>query len=144
MSAENVELVRRLIPGPEIDIAALARDEQVAKAAIEAGAADYHPDFECALEGPGFRSTYQGLDGLREVWLDWLSPWDSYRTEIEELVDLGDRVVALVRDRGKRKDLDHEIELIGASVWTVRDGKIARIEFHPTREAAMAAATSDS
>jgi ketosteroid isomerase-like protein len=143
MSAENLELVRQLIPGPEVDIAVLARDDQAASAAAEALAAYYHPDLESVTHGPDGEVTYKGLDGLRETWLDWLSPWESYRIEAEELVDLGDRVVVLVRDRGHRKGLEHEVELIGASIWTVREGKIARVEFYANRAEALTAAGLD-
>jgi hypothetical protein len=34
-------------------------------------------------------TTYVGLDGFRATWRDWLAPWASYRTEIEELIDVG-------------------------------------------------------
>ena len=33
-----------------------------------------------------------------------------------------------------------EIEQVGASVWTVRDRKVSRIDFYPNREQALEAA----
>ena len=70
---------------------------------------------------------------MREVWADWLAPWESYRTEIEELRGAGDRVLALVRDFGRRPDMDAEIELVTGTVWTVREGKVTRVEFFANR-----------
>jgi ketosteroid isomerase-like protein len=49
-------------------------------------------------------------------------------------------VVVLVRDHGRLRGSEAEVESISASVWTVRDGKIARIEFHTNRSGALKAA----
>jgi ketosteroid isomerase-like protein len=45
----------------------------------------------------------------------------------------------LVRDYGRRAGVSAEISDIGAAVWTVRDGKIARICFYPSRAGALEA-----
>ena len=74
------------------------------------------------------------------MWLDWLEAWASYHTGIDELKDAGDRVVALVRDRAQRPDVNAEVELISASVWEIRDGRIVRVEFFANREQALEAA----
>jgi hypothetical protein len=38
----------------------------------------------------GAGTTYSGIDGFREMWLDWLEPWASYanREELREAVGL--------------------------------------------------------
>ena len=33
------------------------------------------------------------MAGFRNLWLDWLAPWATHRVEIEEAIDLGDRVL---------------------------------------------------
>ena len=76
------------------------------------------------------RATYRGVEGLRSALLDWLEPWESYRPEIEELVDLGDRVAVLTRDYGRRKGVEREVDFKGVSVYVFRGDKISRIEFH--------------
>ena len=50
------------------------------------------------------------------------------------MFEVGDRVVVLVRDRARRPGMDVEVELISGSVWTFRDGKVARVEFYANRE----------
>ena len=80
-----------------------------------------------------------GLNGLREVWLEWLEPWESYRAEIEDVIDAGDQAVVLSRDYGRRKGSDAEVPLRAGAVWTVRDGKIARADFYPERAEALEA-----
>ena len=86
----------------------------------------FQPDFECVVCRFDTEKTYVGLDGLRDLWLEWLAPWTTYRSEAEEAMDLGDRVLLLVRDFGRREGSTDEIALNGGSIWNIRDGKIAR------------------
>ena len=140
MSHENVDLIVSLQPAPAIDIAELFRDGAKSTALVEAVAPLLHRDFEAVFVDPlRGETTYRGIDGLREAWLDWLSPWEAYRTEIEEARDLGDRVLLLVHDFGRRKGSTQEVALNAAAVWTVRDRKIVRAEFHNDRTAALEA-----
>jgi hypothetical protein len=54
-------------------------------------------------------------------------------------IDVGERVVVLDRDRGRREDMDEEV-LIGATILTFREGKVARWEFYSDRAEALEAA----
>jgi ketosteroid isomerase-like protein len=143
MSRRDVEIVRGLLgPFEQGDIVPLFRDEAISAAITAASAPFFTPDFECVFvrEDVG-RAAYWGLDGLRDAWLDWLSPWESYRAEIEDVIDARDgRVVVLSRDYARPKGTDAEVYFIGAPVWTVRDGKIARIEFYWNRAEGLLAA----
>jgi ketosteroid isomerase-like protein len=139
MSQENVELVRQLQPGREVDLARALRDDDIAQALLESIAPFVHADFESvgrtALQGV----SGTGLDGLREVWLDWLKPWESYRVEVEDVIDAGDQAVVLIRDFGRQRGSAAEVSILGAAVWTVREGKIARAEFYADRTEALEA-----
>jgi hypothetical protein len=87
----------------------------------EAAARFFAPTFTCTMQLPGSpATTYAGLDGLRATWRDWLAPWASYRTEIEELIDAGERVVVLARDYGRREAGAPEVEQKNAAVWNRR------------------------
>ena len=138
MSQENVELVRALQPGPDVDFMQFffRDDDEGARAALPSFAPAFADDFEAVFRGVSDR-TYHGLLGLRECWLDWLEPWESYRTEIEQLIDAGDRVLLLSRDFGRRRDMDAEVMLFGSAVYTVSDGKVARVEFFQDRQRAF-------
>ena len=143
MSREHVELVRRLLePYERADIAATFRDEAGWAASNAAAESVYASDFECIFVRDDVgRATYSGRDGLRAAWLDWLSPWASYRTEIEDFIDAGEgRVVVLTRDFARREGMEAEVDFEGAPVWTVRDGKVARVEFYMKRAEGLAAA----
>ncbi len=138
MSEHNVEIVRQLQPGPNVDFVELFEvggDEAAVEAGIAAVAHLFTEDFMCVFHALSEKAR-PGIRGLRECWLDWLAPWESYRAEIEELRDGGDRVLIISRDFGRRPGMDREVDFRGCSVWTVRDGRIARAEFFAADSAA--------
>ena len=143
MFAANVEIVRRLLaPFEQGDIALLYRDDAIAASLAEASAPFFTPDFECVfVRGDVGRAAYSGLDGLRAAWLDRLEPWDRYWAGVEDVIDAGDgRVVVLTHDHARPKGTDAEVDFLGAPVWSVRDGKVARIEFYWNRDEGLKAA----
>lgn len=141
MSQENVELVRSFHPAPDVDVTAIYRDDSRWARASSLLAPHIADDFKCLargyLEADG--ETFAGLQGLRYLWLEWLTPWASYRSEIDEMIDLGDAVLVLVRDFGRRAEETAEVAVTSAAVWTVRDGKIAQITFWADRGTALKA-----
>jgi ketosteroid isomerase-like protein len=141
MSEENVELVRRLQPRGDTDLVAAFRDEATAAAVMETLSPFFHEDVEIVapafVAGEGVR--FVGLDCLRAAWLDWLEPWEGYRVEVEDVIDAGDDVVVLVRDFGRRAGMTVEASVVGGAVWTVRDGRVARVAFYLNRSEALRA-----
>ena len=128
MSRENVEIVRRYL------------------AAYDSGGLDvvaefWHPDIEWrAVEGYiDDVGVIRGPDGMRQYYGQWEEPFDAIRIEIEELIETGDQVVAVVRSVGRMKDSDAEIDIRYAVVISVRDGKIARGREYSTRQEALEA-----
>ena len=94
-----------------------------------------------ATDRPGLPGgkTYTGLEGFRESWLDWLAPYSEYRTEVEEAIDCGERVLLLQSSSGRLEGSTKEVKLAPAVVYTVRDGKIARVEPYADRAEALKA-----
>jgi ketosteroid isomerase-like protein len=141
MLQENVEIVRALIPPPDIDVASLLRDDSLFEQMRTALEPLIDPAVESvAIWQGGSATTYVGIDGFRKLWLDWLEPWATYHVRVDEVIDAGDRIVVLIRDRARRHDTEAEVELISGSVWEVREGKIVRAEFCGSREEALEAA----
>jgi ketosteroid isomerase-like protein len=140
MSRENVELVRLIILGPKGDIAQRIRDDEIWKTNLPQFGPLFADDFETVVVMPGgAERVYQGFDGLRIAWLDWLEPWESYRTQIQDLIELGDRVLALLRDCGTVKGTQAEVEVPVAAIWTIRDGQFTRAEFYASQSQALEA-----
>jgi ketosteroid isomerase-like protein len=142
MSQENVRLVKSLQPRSDADLVALLRDDEAAAAVFAALAPFFHEAVEVVAPElvVGASKRYVGLEGLRAAWLDWLEPWESYRVEVEDILDAGDGAVVLVRDFGRRAGMSVEASVIGAAVWTVRDGRVARVAFYVDRHDGLRAA----
>ena len=143
MSQDDVEIVRRLLgPFEQGDIVPLFRDETVAASLTAASAPFFTSDFECVFVRDDVgRAAYSGLDGLRAAWLDWLLPWETYHPGVEDVIDAGGgRVLVLTRDHACPKGANADVDFVGAPVWTLRDGKVARIEFYWNRADGLAAA----
>src|SRR5687767_13380303 len=86
--SENVEIVRRLY-------------DAVARRDAETVLSLYDPDVEWdASRSPLGRvigeSVYRGHDGLRAAFREWYEGWDHVEDEVQELIDAGDHVIAIV------------------------------------------------
>jgi hypothetical protein len=139
MSRENVELVRALQTGPDVNLVDLFGDQASWDSLVEASAPFFDPSVEVRLFAIGEPRRYVGPDGLRQGWLDWLAPWESYRAEIAELIDAGDRVLVITDDYGRRPGMSVEVRPHGAASWTVQEGKVVAIDFYADRNQALEA-----
>ena len=84
---------------------------------------------------------YRGHDGLAK-WLteDWGSAWESYTLEPEQLVDAGDTVLSIFTITARGKGSGVETKRRNATVTTVEDRRVTRVEYFTTEEEARAAA----
>jgi ketosteroid isomerase-like protein len=140
MSRENVEIVKRMHPGAETDLVALSRDAAAWAAVMASAAPLLEPAFELeVIGGLEDRPIYTGLSGFREFWLDWLTPWETYRDELEDTLDLGDQVVLLGCHRGTRERTGPEVPAAFAAIYSLRDGKVFRIQYYADRAEALKA-----
>lgn len=142
MSREDVELVRSIHPPTGTDLVAVV-DEATSDPGILDGLAPlFTADFEAVSGdiGEGLAPKGKGPAGLVSAWREWLEPWENYRVEVEDFIDVGDgRVVAMIHDRGRMRGSDAEVDIISAAIWTIRGAQIARIEFFTHRDLALAA-----
>jgi hypothetical protein len=137
MSAENVELISALQPDPDVDLVEFFRDRQAWSNLMEAIGAIFHPDVESGFVRPGDASTNRGVEGFRQTWVEWLGPWESYRAEIESVEDYGDNILVITNDYGRQPGMTAEVRLLGAAVWTLREGQVARAYFYVDRAVAL-------
>jgi ketosteroid isomerase-like protein len=139
MSQANVELVLRFQPAPDVDLVERFRDDDAWAAFSAALAPDFAADFESANGLLGIEKRYTGMDGLRALWLDWLAPWGTHRVEIERAIDLGEQVLVLANALATVAGSAAQVTRRTGALWTVRDGKVARVEFYPDRAEALKA-----
>jgi ketosteroid isomerase-like protein len=129
MSEENVQIVRE---GFE---RFMATNEFVADLSTD----DFVWDMS-NFHGWPEQQVYEGAAGVGAFLREWLDAWEDWQLEVESLHDAGDKVVALVRQRGISKAAGMPVEMSFAQVFTVRDGKQTRMEMYSDRDEALAAA----
>lgn len=135
--------MRTLLPPPDLNLAELFRSDQLFATFAAALQPSLHEDFECyAAAGIAMdvHERFEGIAGLRQLWLNWTGPWASYRSEVLDLIELDDGVFAVVRDYGRREGMTAEVELVGATIWTLEQGKIKGAVFYTDRDEAQRAA----
>ncbi len=72
--------------------------------------------------------TIQGRDALGSYFAEVQGRWDDFRVELDDLVDGGDRVVALGRFCGRPRANGRYVEVPFALVWTLRHGRAVRVD----------------
>ncbi|MFN2617789.1 MAG: nuclear transport factor 2 family protein [Thermoleophilaceae bacterium] len=132
MSRENVEIVRRLY-------------EAVARRDAEAVLSLYDPEVEWDMSRGAFgeleeESIQHGHEGLRSWFRTQYEAWEKWEDNPDELIDAGEHVVSVVTSRSRGRASGVDVESHHAAVWTVRQGKVIRVTWFPTREAALEAA----
>lgn len=126
-------------PGPDVDFAPLINDDDAAGRWRKTLERLFHPSVRGTMRLPGMAPvTYAGLDGLRAAWQDWLRHWSSYRDEIEDVIDDGERVVVLHRYRARPRPGAPEITRRHATVWTMRESRVASVDFNVPYDEALA------
>jgi ketosteroid isomerase-like protein len=139
MSQENVDLVLSLLPPPDVDVAQLFRDDDIWAASRTAFDPIVHQDFECVNPGVAGETTYAGVDGFREFWLDWLTPWAAYRLQVTAAIDCDDAVLLLADNTGCPHGSAREVNVSAASIFRFRDGKVVRYEGYLSQAQALEA-----
>jgi ketosteroid isomerase-like protein len=135
MSQENVAFVEALFAGVG------TMDKQALLAALpELIAQTCAPDVEW-VEDPrrADGTVYRGHEGVRQSWERWLEQWDEWGAELERLIDCGDDVLAIVRERGRGATSGASVSAHNYMAFTIREGKLARYREFYDEQAALKA-----
>ena len=138
MSRDNIEIFKRVWPG-EVDMVEFV-GAGLPFSADAVGVFD--PDIEVVfLTGaPGVPNpSFRGLEGFRDGWTDWLSPFASYLLDVQEVVDAGDEILVLSHVRARTHRDGVLVEHDPAAALTVRDGRVVRVRFFLERAEAFEA-----
>ena len=125
MSQENVELVQSVFAGfiatgePEWD----SLDEQI----------EVH-DHDVMDAGE-----YRGHAGFGSWLENWDAAWSDFTMEPEEFLDAGKRVVSVFHMKATGRGSGIEVDRQDAIVWSVRGGKILRLDYYNSRAQALTA-----
>lgn len=136
MSRENVEFVESLFAG----VAGIDKETLIAELpALIAQTCD--PEVEW-VEDPQRADgrVYRGHAGVLESWKRWLEGFGQYSFEAEQLIDCGDDVLVMGRERGEGAASGALVSSRNHAVVTIRDGKVLRYrEFYNEGAARLAA-----
>src|SRR5216110_2300837 len=94
-----------------------------------------------ALEGDilDISDIYRGPEAVRQYWREWLGAWETVQFEYQ-LIDAGDRVVALVDQRMRGRSSGIEVPLGKyAHVYTFTDGLIVHWKLYRSQSDALKA-----
>ena len=80
-----------------------------------------------------------GVDQANQWLARWTEPFNDWSIEVEEIIDAGDQVVAIVHQRGTARHGGPEVGMRIAQVWTFRDGLAARMEMYADKAEALEA-----
>jgi ketosteroid isomerase-like protein len=128
MSQENVEVVRRLMDHWE-------------RGDWRGGRELFANDCEIVFSTSWFpdAGTYKvGWEAVR-AWTDFTDAWEEFEVGVDQIVDAGEYVVALVRNRGRGRASGADVDAEVGGVFTVRDGKIVRADLTDRQRALEAA-----
>ena len=117
MSRENVEVVRRFYE-------AWDRRDLDETVALLAGDFEFRPFGEWG----DLQDVYQGHEGWRSFWTTWEGAWESVTVAIDRIEDLGDRLLSLVHFDRVGRPSGVQVSIAVDHIWTLRKGRVTRIE----------------
>ena len=123
MSQEHIEVVRRLFVG---------FDREDWAAALEL--------FDQAVEWSSTEGIYHGPEGVLNSLVEWFEPWEEHHVEVDEVIDIGDQVLAVLHLSARARQSGMEIDQRFFQLYTVRAGRIIRMAEFLTRDEAVEAA----
>jgi ketosteroid isomerase-like protein len=127
MPSRNVELLQE-------GIAALNRGN------VEAALAVLGEDVVLIPQRSATEGAYRGHSGVRSWFADTAETFEMFRWDIDELRDLGDRVLAIGKVHIRARGSGIETDITSAGIATFREGKMVRWEdFGDVERAAEAA-----
>lgn len=127
MTDENVEVVQKAF-------AAYFRGDEPALRAIT----DPEVKVTTRPDQPDV-ADHQGVDGLIAFLGEWAETWDEYTFEVQQIRDVGDLVMATARQRGQGKRSGVPIDDEVTFAFSVRKGRIVRLQMFGAEQQALEA-----
>lgn len=127
--SDNVEVVKRAV-------------DAINRADFDAVVDEVTDDFEFDFSNSrGPMSGIYGREEIRGFLSSFFEAWESVVFEPVELIDLpDDRVLQVGPLRAQGQESGAAVGARGATVWTIRDGKVAAIKLYQSKEEALEAA----
>jgi len=130
MSEENVEIVRKALAYEYDGVGGRAEAEAIF---------DPNVVMNPASEGFDEEPSY-GPHAMRDDMERWSSAFEELKVTFEEIIDAGDQVVVVAHHEGRGRVSGVEVDSRYYEVYTVREGKVSRIDEYADRSEALEAA----
>ena len=128
MSQENVDLVRKVFA-----MAGSGTDTNLEFIDAEAV-------FDWTASRAPYSGIYRGHAEIRRFWQGFLEAWDEWTAEVQEAIEVDpETLVCKTHFRARGKGSGVLIEGDGASVWSVRGGKVIRAKLFQSKAEALEA-----
>jgi ketosteroid isomerase-like protein len=124
MSQENVEVVRRAFAYEIYGVGDRAEAEAI-----------FDPNVVMNVN----EGSFHGLDAMRDDFEHWASAFEELEVSAEEFIDAGDRVLVTAYHRGRGRTSGVEVDGRFYEVYTLRDGKVVRVDEYVERADALEA-----
>jgi ketosteroid isomerase-like protein len=131
VSRENVEIVRRIYD-------AVAQRDAATPFAYYAEDIvwDVSNSRRAALM---MHSVYHGHEGVRQCWREAVEAFGEVDFDVEELIDAGGQVVAVIRERAIGRTSGAPVEASHVTILTLAHGKVIRVQVWDDRAEALKA-----
>ena len=126
MSEQNVEVVRRAIAYEYDGVGDRAEAEAIFDPQVVLNPIDEAPS--------------SGFDAMRSDMERWASAFEDLKVTFEEIIDAGDQVIVVAYHQGRGRESGVEVDTRFYEVYTLRDGKVSRVDEYIERDDALEAA----
>jgi ketosteroid isomerase-like protein len=139
----TAELIELISSGGPFSPGSTVEGDEMIEAATEVLRHNAHPDYLTLMVSKSVTNDYPGVDRFRKAWSDWISPYDGFRIEVEDVLRLEDKLVFTVRQIATTRHNEVEVETPSASVWWFEKGRVRQAAFYLDRRAGLKAAGVD-
>ena len=104
---------------------------------VDVALAGFHPDVEWSVLGilPD-PEHYRGHEAVRRFWATWEETFAGFRIEVEEVIEVGDRVLVLIAASGRGSGSGAPVRSpTFGQIWTFEDDLVRRVEMLTEPEA---------
>jgi ketosteroid isomerase-like protein len=100
----------------------------------------FHPEteFDVTIRPEG--KVYRGRAGVAEAMRTWTGTFEDFHYEVEEIIDAGDSVLVVERQRGRGKGSGVLLDQQMYSLFALQDGQILRAKWFMDRDQAFTVA----
>jgi len=129
MSQENVEVVREVLEAQR------RRDWQAFRRL-------YDPDIEWE-DASGLWGDWgkrRGFEDVQDAFMTWFEAFEEANFDLEDVVDVGDDVVAFIRISGRGRESGLVVDQRIPTVWTLLNRRVVRVRGYRDEAEALEAA----